>query len=222
MYKAVIFDLDGTLLNTLDDLADAGNHVLSVLGYAQHPVEEYKTMVGNGVPKLVERFLPSSACGGSIQQLALQMFVNYYGAHSADKTAPYSDIMPLLQGLRQAGVRLGVVSNKENTLTQQVVARYFPDMFDAVTGHVLGTPTKPDPHAVNAMCEAFGFAKEEVLYVGDSNVDIETAHNAQLPSCGVLWGFRSKAELIQAGASCLAASPKELARIISRKIQKEV
>lgn len=214
MYKAVIFDLDGTLLNTLEDLVDAANHVLGVLGYRQHPSEDYKTMVGDGVPKLVERFLPVSARGGSIQQMALQMFMNQYAAHSADKTMPYPDIDALLALLRQAGVALGVVSNKENVITQQMIARYFPDIFTAVSGHVLHTPTKPDPQSTLTVCAALGVPLRETVYVGDSAVDMETAKNAGLTPCGVLWGFRGQAELEAAGAQYLANTPAGLQQLI--------
>lgn len=214
MYKAVIFDLDGTLLNTIDDLADTANHVLAVLGYAPHTVEEYKAMVGDGVPRLVERFLPASARGGSIQQMALQMFMNHYAAHSADKTGAYPGIEELVAQLRSAGVLLGVVSNKENAITQQVVARYFPEMFQAVTGHVLGTPTKPDPHSALAVCAALGVQPNETLYVGDSAVDMSTAKNAGMTPCGVLWGYRTQQELEQAGAQYLAGTPAGLARLV--------
>ncbi|MEG1176974.1 MAG: HAD family hydrolase [Ruthenibacterium sp.] len=210
MYQAVIFDLDGTLLDTIEDLADAGNHVLSVLGFAPHTVDEFKEMVGNGVPVLVERMLPQTARGGATQQMALQMFLNYYGVHSADKTAPFPDILPMLTTLRKAGLRLGVVSNKEDTLTQSVIEHYFPDTFDAVCGHRIGTPAKPDPTLLLGICAAMGIEKDAVLYVGDSEVDIQTAHNARIISCGVLWGYRTEQALREAGAAMLVRRPRAL------------
>lgn len=216
MFKAVIFDLDGTLLDTIADLTAAGNHVLSVLGFAQHEREEYKQMVGNGVPVLVQRMLPQTARGGAIEQLALQTFMNYYAAHSMDSTVPYSGMPQALDALRAAGVRLGVVSNKENVLTQNIIARYFPDTFDSVCGHVLGTPTKPDPHLVNETRALFGTSEADTLYVGDSAVDVQTAHNARLACCGALWGFRTQAELEDAGAEYLAHTPEGLAKFILR------
>ena len=145
MYSAVIFDLDGTLLNTLTDLANAGNHTLEVLGFPTHPVDAYRYLVGNGIPKLIERMLPEKNRGPATQQTALSIFLRYYEAHKQDTTAPYPGILPMLQALKGAGLRLGVVSNKENSLSQEVAAHYFPGLFDAVAGHVLGTPTKPDP-----------------------------------------------------------------------------
>ena len=214
MYKAVIFDLDGTLLDTIGDLAAAADATLRALGWPTHTVEEYKRMVGNGVPKLIERFLPPQHRDEETCRRAAQLFFPYYDAHKEDMTAPYPGISELLCTLKAHGVRLGVVSNKENALTQGVIAHYFPGMFDAVAGHTLGTPAKPDPHLVNGMRAAFGLAPGAVLYVGDSDVDVETAHNAHLAACGVLWGFRTEAELRAAGAEFLVHTPAELAALI--------
>ena len=122
MYSTVIFDLDGTLLNTLTDLANAGNHTLEVLGFPTHTVDSYRYMVGNGIPKLIERMLPEGNRGPATQQTALSVFLRYYEAHKQDTTAPYPGILPMLHALKAAGLRLGVVSNKENTLSQEVTA----------------------------------------------------------------------------------------------------
>lgn len=214
MYKAIIFDLDGTLLDTISDLADAGNHVLSVLGFAPHTVEEFKYMVGSGIPKLVERMLPQTARGGATQKMALQMYLNHYGMHSADKTAPFPDIIPMLTVLRKAGLKLGVVTNKEETLAQNVVAHYFPNLFDAVCGNIIGTPTKPDPTLLLGTCTALGIDKNEVLYVGDSEVDVQTAQNAKIMSCGVLWGYRTEQQLRDAGVAMMARNPRGLCEYV--------
>ena len=214
MYRAVIFDLDGTLLNTIGDLAAAANHTLAKMGFAPHTEEEYKYMVGNGIPKLIERFLPPGHRDEAAQAQAARLFFPYYDAHKEDATAPYPGIPALLAALHGAGVKLGVVSNKEDALTKSVVSHYFPGLFDAVAGHTLGTPTKPDPHLVNGMRAAFGLAKEQVLYAGDSNVDMFTANNAGLDGCGVLWGFRGRAELEAEGADCLARTPEELVKAV--------
>ena len=163
MYSAVIFDLDGTLLNTLADLANAGNHTLEVLGFPTHPVDAYRYLVGNGIPKLIERMLPEKNRGPATQQTALSIFLRYYEAHKQDTTAPYPGILPMLQALKGAGLRLGVVSNKENSLSQEVAAHYFPGLFDAVAGHVLGTPTKPDPALLNSLMAQFGVQAGQVL-----------------------------------------------------------
>lgn len=214
MYQAVLFDLDGTLLDTIGDLAAAANHTLAAMGFAPHSVAEYKYMVGNGIPKLIERFLPPEHRDSAAQARAAQLFFSYYDAHKEDTTAPYPGIFALLAALRGAGVRLGVVSNKEDALTKSVIDHYFPGAFDSVAGHTLGTPTKPDPHLVNAMRAAFGLAKTQVLYVGDSGVDIETARNAGLAGCGVLWGFRTQEELCAAGAAYIARSPEDIRTLV--------
>ncbi|MBD5101733.1 MAG: HAD family hydrolase [Subdoligranulum sp.] len=213
LYKAIIFDLDGTLLDTIGDLSAAADATLRALGYPTHTVEEYKRMVGNGVPKLIERFLPPQHRDEETRRRAAGIFFPYYDAHKEDTTAPYPGIPELLAALQGRGVKLGVVSNKEHTLTQSVIAHYFPDTFDAVAGHTLGTPAKPDPRLVNGMRAAFGLAPGEVLYAGDSDVDIETAHNAQLAACGVLWGFRTEAELRAAGAEFLVHTPEEIGNL---------
>lgn len=215
MYKTVVFDLDGTLLNTIDDLADAGNRVCAARGWPQHTVEEYKYFVGNGIPKLVERFSPPQA--RTPDQLAdtLAAFQADYGAHLRDKTAPYPGIPALLARLKAAGVQLAVFSNKADPLARQVVADYFDAaLFDAVRGALPGVPTKPAPQGTLALMQAIGADPAATLYVGDSNVDVDTAHNAGLPCCGVLWGFRTRQELTDAGAEHLAADAEELWNVI--------
>lgn len=157
----MIFDLDGTLLNTIGDLAAAANHTLAEMGFAPHTEEEYKYMVGNGIPKLIERFLPPGHRDKATQAQAARLFFPYYDAHKEDATAPYPGIPALLAALHGAGVKLGVVSNKEDALTKSVVSHYFPGLFDAVAGHTLGTPTKPDPHLVNGMRAAFGLSAQQ-------------------------------------------------------------
>ena len=215
MYKTVVFDLDGTLLNTIDDLADAGNRVCAARGWPQHTVEEYKYFVGNGIPKLVERFSQPQA--RTPDQLAdtLAAFQADYGAHLRDKTAPYPGIPALLARLKAAGVQLAVFSNKADPLARQVVADYFDAaLFDAVRGALPGVPTKPAPQGTLALMQAIGADPAATLYVGDSNVDVDTAHNAGLPCCGVLWGFRTRQELTDAGAEHLAADAEELWNVI--------
>ena len=174
MYKTVLFDLDGTLLNTIDDLADSANRVCAAHGWPQYETAQYRYFVGNGIPKLVERFSPASC--RSPEQLAatLAEFDKVYGAHMHDKTAPYPGMPALLARLKAAGVRMAVFSNKADEFARAVVARYF----------------------------------------GDSNVDVETAHNAGLPCCGVLWGFRTREELTEAGAEYLAEDTQGLEKVV--------
>ena len=215
MYKTVVFDLDGTLLNTIDDLADAGNRVCAARGWPQHTVEEYKYFMGNGIPKLVERFSPPQARTPAVLADTLAAFQADYGAHLRDKTAPYPGIPALLARLKAAGVQLAVFSNKADPLARQVVADYFDAaLFDAVRGALPGVPTKPAPQGTLALMQAIGADPAATLYVGDSNVDVDTAHNAGLPCCGVLWGFRTRQELTDAGAEHLAADAEELWNVI--------
>ena len=215
MYKTVVFDLDGTLLNTLADLADAGNRVCAARGWPQHTVEEYKYFVGNGIPKLVERFSPPEARTPAVLADTLAAFQADYGAHLRDKTAPYPGMPALLARLKAAGVQLAVFSNKADPLARQVVADYFDAaLFDAVRGALPGVPTKPAPQGTLALMQAIGADPAATIYVGDSNVDVDTAHNAGLPCCGVLWGFRTRQELTDAGAEHLAADAEELWNVI--------
>ena len=215
MYKTVVFDLDGTLLNTIDDLADAGNRVCAARGWPQHTVEEYKYFVGNGIPKLVERFSPPEARTPAQLADTLAAFQADYGAHLRDKTAPYPGMPALLARLKAAGVQLAVFSNKADPLARQVVADYFDAaLFDAVRGALPGVPTKPAPQGTLALMQAIGADPAATLYVGDSNVDVDTAHNAGLPCCGVLWGFRTRQELTDAGAEHLAADAEALWNVI--------
>lgn len=210
MFRSVIFDLDGTLLNTIDDLADAGNWVCAQNGWPTHTVDTYKHFVGNGIPNLVERFSPPEQ--RTPQQLAhtLELFNARYSAHKQDKTAPYPGIADLLAQLKAQGIQMGVLSNKEDSLAQLVVEHYFPCVFDFVRGAVEGCPTKPDPTGLFALMQQMGADPASTLFVGDSNVDVFTGKNGDLPVCGVLWGFRSREELEQAGADWIACQPQDL------------
>lgn len=211
MYAHVIFDLDGTLLNTIDDLADAGNHVCAAHGWPTHTVDEFKRMVGNGIPKLVERFTPAGTDGEALAQ-ALAEFSAYYDAHKEDKTAPYPGVPELLAALKGQGVRLAVLSNKAHALAGPVVEHYFPGVFDVVQGALPDVPVKPDPTLLRALMERLGAVPETTLFVGDSDVDVLTGKNGGLTVVGVLWGFRDRQELEGAGADYVIARPEALLR----------
>lgn len=214
MYQNVIFDLDGTLLNTIDDLADAGNWVCQNHGWPTHSVEEYKQFVGNGMAKLATRFAPEGwRTAEGIAQI-LEEFMPYYDAHKQDKTAPYAGILELLQQLKDSGITIAVLSNKAHTLVPAVIEGYFPQCFTYVQGAVDGIPTKPDPTLLNQLMNKMGASVQDTLFVGDSNVDIQTAKNGHLTSCGVLWGFRSRQELEQEGADFLVENAEELVKLI--------
>ena len=196
MKKLVIFDLDGTLLNTIADLANSTNYALKVLGYPIHEPDKYNFMVGNGINKLFERAL---ADGGKTEENVLrvrQEFVPYYDQHNADKSRPYPGVTELLETLQTAGMQLAVASNKYQAATEKLIAHYFPNIkFTAVFGQREGIPVKPDPIIVKEILQIAKVQEEETLYVGDSGVDMQTAINAGVTSCGVTWGFRPRTEL---------------------------
>lgn len=212
-YTHVIFDLDGTLLNTIDDLTGAGNRVCAARGWPVHTADEFKLMVGSGIPKLVERFAPPGT-GEKELAAALADFSADYAAHSEEKTAPYPGVPEVLAELKAAGVRMAVLSNKADAIAGPVVEHYFPGVFDAVQGALPGVPAKPDPTLLRRLMERLGAGPAATLFAGDSGVDAATGKNGGLPVCGVLWGFRGRAELEEAGADCFAASAEELKQII--------
>lgn len=196
MKKLVIFDLDGTLLNTIADLAQSTNHALASLGFPTHEESEYHFMVGNGINKLFERALPE---GDKTEENVLRIreaFVPYYDRHNADKSSPYPGITALLTQLQEKGLQLAVASNKYQAATAKLIAHYFPQIhFIAVFGQREGVTVKPDPTIVNDILKIAQVSKEDVLYVGDSGVDMQTAANAGVTACGVTWGFRPRTEL---------------------------
>lgn len=214
MIKGIIFDLDGTLLNTIEDLANACNYALTTLGFDTYPVEQYKTFVGNGRYKLIERMLPKDKLNNENINKALELFDNYYENHMVDMTKPYEGIVDMLDKLKEKGIKLGVVSNKPHEFTTEVVKSYFDDRFEMVYGHRANNPIKPDPSTVFEVIDGFKLDKEECLYVGDSEVDINTAKNAGVKSVGVIWGFRGRGELESAGADYLVNKPEEILRIL--------
>lgn len=212
MFSHIIFDLDGTLLNTIDDLADAGNHVCAAHGWPTHTVDQFKYMVGNGIPSLVSRFTPDGLGEEELAQ-ALAEFSAYYGEHKEDKTAPYPGVPELLDSLKGAGMRLAVLSNKAHALAGPVVEHYFPGVFEYVQGALPGAPLKPDPTLLHALMESIGARPGTTLFAGDSDVDVLTGKNGALTVCGVLWGFRDRTELEGAGADYVVEKPEELTAI---------
>lgn len=196
MKKLVIFDLDGTLLNTIADLAQSTNHALQTLGYPTHEESAYNLMVGNGINKLFERALPE---GERTEENVLRIrreFIPYYDAHNADKSRPYPGIPELLSQMQEQGIQLAVASNKYQSATQKLITHYFPNIrFIAIFGQREGISVKPDPTIVTDILDIAKVAREDVLYVGDSGVDMQTAANAGVTACGVAWGFRPRTEL---------------------------
>ena len=196
MKKLVIFDLDGTLLDTIADLAESANHALKQLGYPTRDVETIRTFVGNGVNKLLFRALPDEEKTEENMMRMRTHFVPYYDAHNADLSAPYPGIVALLEELQAKGLRMAVASNKYQEATVKLVKHYFPMIdFVEVLGQREGINVKPDPTIVFDILQKAGVSKEETLYVGDSGVDMQTAINAGVDAVGVTWGFRSRTEL---------------------------
>lgn len=215
MYKYIIFDLDGTILNTLEDLAAATNWVCAQHGWPAHGVEEYKYFVGNGAPKLLSRVVPDGVeLTDALHQQLLEEFTQRYNAHKEDKTTVYAGIPQALQRLKEAGLTLAVLSNKPHGAAYPVVERYYPGVFDAVQGALPDLPVKPNPTLLHRLMGELGATAEDTLFVGDSNVDIRTAKNGGLTGCGVLWGFRTRAELEAEGADFIAETPEKLVELI--------
>ena len=216
--KAVLFDLDGTLLNTLDDIAESANFVLERFGYPTHSVDAYRYFVGNGVDNLLKVILPEEAHTDETLQSMKKIYLERYGAHSLDKTRPYDGVPEMAAELKSMPLKLAVVSNKPDAESQFTVSRIFAEgTFDIVAGGRSGVPLKPDPAIVNNVLDAFGIPPAEALMVGDTSVDLLTAKNAGCASVGVLWGFRPE-EVSSSGADFVIAHPSELTDLIRREL----
>lgn len=209
MIRLAVFDLDGTLVNSLADLAAASNYGLRTLGFPEHPTEKFRYFVGNGVRKLCERVLPEDAKEYADRQYAL--FSEYYNTHYADQTRPYPGIKSLLHHLKDEGILLAVASNKTEVFTREIVEHFFGTaLFDLVSGKIDGRPVKPDPAILQAAMKQFGATPAETVMIGDSNVDIRTAKAAGTHSIGCIWGFRTAEELTEAGAEQLAETSVQI------------
>ncbi|WP_128330980.1 HAD family hydrolase [Apibacter sp. HY039] len=212
MIKLVIFDLDGTLLNTIEDLANSGNYILKKYGFPEHPVDSYRFFVGKGVGKLIERALPEVNRQPEFIEQLRQEFIEYYNLHSDENTAPYPGIISMLKSLGNQGIKLAVASNKYHLGTQALVTKYFSDIaFDVVLGQREGVPAKPDPQIVYDIMKESGISDvNTILYVGDTATDMKTAASSGIKSIGVLWGFRPKEELVDNGAVFLVKKAEDI------------
>ena len=211
--KSAIFDLDGTIADTIADLGDAVNYGLEKLGYPTFDYEAYKKMVGNGVKKLCERALPEDK-KGMLSELH-KLFKEYYDVHYLDKTKPYDGIKETMEKLRDAGVYMAVATNKPEEVAKEIVAKLLPDMrFVKVLGGVDYRPVKPDTAILNEIFAALPDEKNRVFMIGDSNVDVQTAKNAGIECIGCAWGFRGRAELEAEGADYIAENASDIADII--------
>lgn len=212
-YDTVIFDMDGTLLDTLEDLRDAVNHALRMHGMPERTTEEIRRFVGNGVRKLLVRSVPEGD-GNPEFEAVFQSFREYYAVHSNDRTRAYKGVTELLKKLRDAGYAIAIVSNKLDAAVKNLNQIYFDGIVETAIGEREGMDKKPAPDMVQKAIEELGKTEETAVYVGDSEVDIETARNAGLPCISVLWGFREREFLASRGAGVFAETPEEVLALL--------
>ena len=205
----IIFDLDGTLLNTIDDLGYACNYALEKAGFPTHPIAEYPRMVGNGINNLIRRALPEEMRNEETILRVRAFFVPYYDAHNCDYTRPYAGIPDLLKTLKSQGHQLAVASNKYQAATEKIVSHFFPGVFDVVLGEREGIERKPNPQIVYDILARLT-AQQSVFYIGDSLVDRDTARNAEVPFIACSWGFVPRERLVEEGVNRIVDKPEEI------------
>lgn len=219
-YQALIFDLDGTLANTLYDIADAANAALALRKHPLHSYAEYRTFIGHGLRNLCERSLPQNARTETEIDLCHQLLMNYYREHPVDKTVLYQGIEEVLRQVKEKGMKTAVLSNKADELTQKIIERLgIKTYFDHVLGSRAEFPRKPNPCSAMYLADRLGCLPENILYIGDSGVDMQTAKAAQMTSIGVCWGFRSREELQENGACHIIEKAEELFDLICKLTQ---
>lgn len=211
-YKIVIFDLDGTILNTIEDLTDSVNHALKINNLPERTLEEVQSFVGNGIHKLIERAVPTSR-KDDIEKV-FEDFKKHYFVHYAEKTKPYEGIKELLSELKKKGLLLAVVSNKADSAVQVLCKKYFGDAFDMAIGDRPDIHKKPSTDGINMILSSLNVEPELALFIGDSDVDIQTARNAEMKMIAVAWGFRDADFLIQNGAENIVHSPEQILEYI--------
>ena len=211
--RAIIFDLDGTLMDTLQDLCLSTNHALRSCGMPERSRDEVRRFVGNGIGMLIHRAVPDGTSADE-ETRCLDAFRAHYVEHCQDHTAPYPGIREMLQGLKRRGVPMAVVSNKLQAGVTELAERWFADLIPVAIGEREGVRRKPAPDMVQLAIRELGVRPEECIYVGDSDVDLATARNAGLPCVSVLWGFRNRDFLLSHGATTFAAQPSELLNMI--------
>lgn len=212
-YDLIIFDMDGTILDTLEDLTDSLNVVLSKNGIPERSLEEVRSFVGNGIRLLIERAVPETTSADVINQV-YRDFMEYYPLHCSDKTKAYEGIPELLSSLREEGYSTAVISNKADVAVQELCRQYFEDSFDFAVGEREGILKKPAPDSVFEVMKRLQIEPQRTVYVGDSEVDVETAKNAQITCIAVNWGFRSEECLKAQGAEIIISEPKELLALV--------
>lgn len=212
-YKAVIFDMDGTILNTLEDLKNATNYSLRQFGMPERSLEEVRMFVGNGIRKLVERAVPAGTSEEKIA-LVLDVFLKYYEIHSADNTSPYPGILELVEKLKKSGIKTAVSTNKADVPAQELGREYFNGIFDLIVGQQDGLKVKPAPDSVNKILSILDIQKKDAIYIGDSDVDVQTAKNSGLDFIGVSWGFRGREFLEKNGAKNIVDNANEILDLV--------
>ena len=211
-YKAYIFDLDGTLLDTLLDLANAVNFAMRSKGYPERTLDEVRSFIGNGVKVLIKRAVPEGTSEKDYEE-ALGNFREYYFGHLSDNTRPYDGMPEVVKAVKAHGCKVAVLSNKTHFAAQAVVKDFFGDIFDIVVGKMDEYPSKPEPESLFYTMQSLGVTPEESIYIGDSDVDVLTAHNAGIPCIGVTWGNRDEDVLLASGAEYIAHTPDEILNI---------
>jgi phosphoglycolate phosphatase len=213
-YKAVIFDLDGTLVNSIEDIADAMNTVLQSYHYPIHSYKTYKSFVGSGIKSLVIKALPKNQQTEAQINSCFDAMMAVYSKQCTIKTKPYDGIIDLLEQLKSRQLKLSVLSNKADALTKKITLALFPNYFEPILGLKLEAHKKPNPMVALEICKALHVQPEEAIYVGDTSIDIQTANNANMLAVGVSWGFRDKKELIEAGAKHVLNHPLDLIALL--------
>lgn len=212
-YKLIIFDMDGTILDTLQDLTNSINYTLKCASLPLRTIDEIKSFVGDGIKTLIKRAAPENTPQEVLDDL-YNIFMPYYNLHNSDFTSPYDGIIELLNKIREAGFKTAVVSNKANHAVQELCNSYFPNLFDYALGESPELPKKPSPAMVNHILDISGIPKEEAVYIGDSDVDVATAINSELDLIAVDWGFRSREVLIEKGAKTIVSTPLEILALL--------
>lgn len=212
-YHTVLFDMDGTILDTLDDLTDSVNHTLREMGYPERTRDEVRTYLGYGSRHLIEMSLGTTET--EVVDEAFRMYRAWYGEHTQIKTKPYDGITDVMRALRERGIRVAVASNKPEAMVRKLCDYHFPALVDAAVGDVDGRARKPESDMIDAVLSRLGVSRGSAVYVGDTEVDVQTAQNARLPVIAVGWGFRTRAQQRTAGATVFADTPDELLALLT-------